>query len=69
VQISFLALACWRRQFMHCNTSTVHMMQLFFCVPKMAAVVGDNLSCYSATLGRGKLWLPIRHPPKLEMGI
>jgi hypothetical protein len=54
---------------MHCNTSTVHMMQLFFCVPKMAAVVGDRLSCYSAALGRGKLWLPTRHPPKLEMGI
>jgi hypothetical protein len=28
----------------HCNTSTVHMRQLFFCVLKMAAVVGDSLS-------------------------
>jgi hypothetical protein len=28
---------------MHCNASTVYMRQLFFCVPKMAAVVRDSL--------------------------
>jgi hypothetical protein len=43
LQISFLGFACWRRQFIRCNASTVHMRQLFFSVPKMATVVRDSL--------------------------
>jgi hypothetical protein len=35
---------------MHCNASTVHVRQLFFCVPKMAAVVGDSLNSKDADI-------------------
>jgi hypothetical protein len=44
---------------MHCNTSTVHLRQLFFCVPKIAAVVGDSPADVHPLRCRKKLVHPV----------